>query len=127
MILFGHPHIESERFYFIDTIEQIAKTPSNATLLTKEDSNFIIAKHCQKNNLTYGAYIESIEQMIIYSNLQCAYFIIKNQELLASCQNIANHYLLDGKVLYQMTSQDKIETFATLQIDGLLYEVAIVR
>ena len=127
MILFGHPHIESEKFYLINTIEQIAQTPPNATLLIKEDSYFIVAKHCQNNNLIYGAYIDSIEQMIIYSNLQCAYFIIKEKKLLGSCQDTVNHYLLDGKILYQMTSEDKIETLATMQIDGLLYEAAIVR
>ena len=54
MKIFGHPWIESEKFYAITSIEEIATTPANTLLrLDALEKSLKIAKHCQKNALRY--------------------------------------------------------------------------
>ena len=46
MLLFGHPHVPSEKLYHVSSIEAIAHTPSNACLLFNYDQQVfeLIAK-----------------------------------------------------------------------------------
>jgi len=52
MKIFGHKWIESKKFYKVDNIDDIKKTPSNSIILIdKLKESIEIAIYCNKNSM----------------------------------------------------------------------------
>ncbi|NOQ31588.1 MAG: hypothetical protein GQ570_10750 [Helicobacteraceae bacterium] len=121
MLLFGHPYIKSESFYSITNIEEIKKTPSNATLLIEwSEKNLGLIKHINDNNLSYAIVVTNIKEAIFAENLNAKY-ILTTKELSASIANIATEYLFDAKILTQIESDVQIEVEALKSVDGVIF------
>ena len=119
MLIFNHPLIKSEKFYQINSIEDISHTPSNSIVRFRfSDKNAPLITFCQENGVKCAVDIENITQAILASNLG-ANFLIAPQESAKAIQNIAETYLFDAKIL---AISDDIEQMALLGIDGVIIE-----
>ncbi len=119
MKIFGHEWIESETFYEVFTLEEIAQTPANSLLkLEPLEKSLKIAQHCQKNALRYALLISSIEEAM-FANLLNATYVICKKELAKELMPIAQNYLFDTQVLADIT-KDEIEEMAKIGVDGVI-------
>ena len=119
MKIFGHEWIESEDFYEVFTIEEIAQTPANSLLqLVPLEKSLALAKYCQKNALRYALVISSIEEAI-FANLLNATYVICEKELAKELMPIAQNYLFDTQVLADIV-KDEIEEMAKSGVDGVI-------
>ncbi len=119
MKIFGHEWIESERFYSIEKLEDIAKTPSNSLLrLESLDSSLELAKYCQKNRVRYALEVKSIKEAL-FANLLATTYILCHKELARELMPIAQNYLFDTEVLAYIKEED-IEEMAKIGVDGVI-------
>ena len=121
MKLFGHPWIESELFYRVESEEDIKNTPPNSLVLLKPLSiSLKIAKYCQKNSISYVVEIESIKDAI-FANLLGAKYTLSSKKLAKELMPIAQNYLFDTQVLAKITTDSEIEEMAKSNVDGVKY------
>ena len=119
MKIFGHKWIESELFYSVSSIEEIAQTPSNSLLQLEALSKSLeVAKHCQQNSLRYVLKISSIEEAL-FANLLSASYVICEKELAKQLMPIAQNYLFDTQVLATI-NKNEIEEMAKCGVDGVV-------
>lgn len=119
MKIFGHKWIESELFYEVFTIEDIAKTPPNSLLqLDFLSDSLEVAKYCKANALRYALVVSSIEEAI-FANLLNATYVICEKELAIELMPIAQNYLFDTQILANI-GQDEIEEMARVGVDGVI-------
>jgi len=123
MILIGHALVTYEPFYTIETIEQIAKTPSNAPLLFHFDAK--LCDYCQKNQLVFAVHVKNIQELVLANALGASYFIV-DKSLAINAQKVADDYLFDGKVLLLASDENEIEFIAFNAIDGIIFEKGIL-
>jgi len=119
MKIFGHAWIESEKFYVISSIEEIARTPANSLLLLDALSKSLeLAKHCKTNTLRYALEVSSIEDAM-FANLLNATYVLCEKELAKELMPIAQNYLFDTQVLAYI-EKNEIEEMAKSGIDGVV-------
>lgn len=122
MLLIGHELIPSDPFYRVDTVEQIAKTPSNATLLFHFDP--VLIAYCVAQKVSFALHVKQIKELVLANALGASYFVV-DKTLALHAQKIADDYLFDGKVLLLSNDDNDIEFAASHTIDGILFETAI--
>ena len=119
MLIFNHSLLDSEKFYDIQSIDDISKTPSNSIVrFSFSEKNVELLKFCKDNGISCSIDIKNIEQALIASSLEASYLIVSEQNA-KKIQEVAETYLFDSKVL--VTSKN-IEEFALLGIDGIIIE-----
>ncbi len=122
MKIFGHPWIDSKKFYQVTTKEEINQTPPNSILLLKELKDSIeLALYCQKNSLEYAVRVDSIKDAIFANELD-AKFIISNPKNTITIQPIAQNYLFDSEILAIIEKEEEIENLAQKGIDGVIFK-----
>jgi len=126
MIIIGHPDIPFDPLYYVESIEEIAKTPPNSTLwLGAFDTAKKIAKHCYENHIAYGVMAESVNDALFANALHAKYIVadIESAEIL---QKIAENYLFDAKILVPVSDENEMEIVAINGIDGVIFQDAII-
>ncbi len=127
MLLFGHPHIPSEKLYHVSSIEAIAHTPSNSCLLFNFDPEvFELIEYANGNALAFALDVSTLKEAIIGENLDAKYLLVQDQ-IANDVQKAADTYVFDAKVLVHITDEEKIEAFANEGIDGVIFSEAIVK
>jgi len=127
MLLFGHPHIPSEKLYHIGSIEAIEHTPPNSVLLFSCDEQvFELIEFAKTNGLAFALDISTLTQAIICENLDAKYLLV-NKSLAKSVQTAADTYLFDAKVLVHIEKESGIEEVASEGIDGAILPEAIIK
>jgi hypothetical protein len=122
MILIGHPLVQSEKLYAVSSVEEIKKTPSNATLYVHFQQRYItLIKHCQDHGVSIAIRVKSLMDAIL-SNAFKARFIICEKSLAPKIQRIAENYLFDSKILCIVSTESDIEWCAHHEIDGIIFE-----
>jgi len=117
MLIFNHPLLESEKFYKIDSKEDISNTPPNSIVRFKFSANKSkIIKYCSDNSVPCAVDVVNITEAILASNLGANYIIVSENNV-SSIQKIAETYLFDAKIV--AISED-IEKIALLGIDGII-------
>ncbi len=119
MILIGDKLIPHETITKIFSIEDIAHTEPNSTVLFDYDLELI--KYCHNNSLKSAVIVKTIVELIYVSQFDVAY-IICNKELAQDAQKIADNYLFDAKTLMQVNNSDEIPWVAKNEIDGAIYK-----
>ena len=121
MKIIGHHWIEeSIRFKAVESIEDINKTVANDTLLFNNLSKDIeIIKYADKNSLPFAIKIENIKDVIFAHNLNTNY-IIAPKNIAKIVQDIAQNYLFDAQIFVEISSEEEIEYFAKLGVDGVI-------
>lgn len=127
MLLFGHPYIDFKPFYHIDELDEIELTPANSTLyLHFKEENLDIIRHMQQNHLRFALGAADVSEVILAHNLGATYIVV--DEILAkSAQNVAETYLFDAKILCRLETGNSIEEKAVEGIDGVIFAQAIVK
>ena len=126
MIIIGHPDIPFEPLYYVETIEEIAKTPPNSTLWLGAFSDAKeIAKHCYENHIAYGVMAESVNDAL-FANALHARYILADHSLASKLQKIAENYLFDAKILVPISNESEMEIVAEAGIDGVIFQDAII-
>lgn len=127
MLLFGHRFIESERFYHVFDIDDVANTPPSSKIyLDFSEDNLDIIKYLQQNSVVFALNVKNITQLIFASALGAS-FITVQKSFAKTAQNIAENYLFDAKILVHIKDEDDIEEFAELGIDGVIFSEAIIK
>ncbi len=125
MVILGHPHIPYEPLYYVESEEEIARTPAGATLwLGPYRETVELAKHCHKNALPYGVMAESLTDALL-ANALGARYILASEPLASAVQKAAETYLFDAKVLVPVTEESDMEAVAQAGIDGVIFQEAI--
>lgn len=117
MVVLGHKDIPHENLSLIYSIDQI-KTTQNSTIFFEYDID--IAKHLYQNSIYYGSTANTIEEVIILSNLNAKYVVIENKEFAKEVQQIADNYLFDTKILVKVKEPQELEWTAINKIDGVI-------
>ena len=121
MKIFGHPWIEYETFYSVETIEEIKRTPSNALLHIESLTEYIeLIRYAKENNLAYGLKISEIKEAIFANNLN-AKFLFCSKELATELMSIAQNYLFDTEVIAYISDESEIEEMAKAGVDGVKF------
>ena len=127
MLLFGHRFIESEKFYHINSIEAVDHTPSNSTLfLNFSEKNLDIIEHLRANGIRFALEVKSVTEAVYAENLDAKYIIV-NHVIAKNLQKIAENYLFDAKIIAHCDDEERIEEFAFLGIDGVVFSEAIIK
>lgn len=125
MIIFGHYFIKTEPFYLIKKSEDIAKTPSNSTVVFQFDENSIaLCEYCQKNGVSFAIIADSVKDAIFANALEASY-IISDKILSPKVQKMADSYMFDAKVLLYGSDESDLEWAAESEIDGIIFEKGI--
>lgn len=127
MLLFGHPHIPSEKLYHVSSIKAIENTPSNSCLLFSFDKQvYELIEHARTNSLTFALDVTNLKEAILAENLDAKYLLCQEQTA-NSIQKAADTYVFDAKVLVHIKDEEGIEAFANEGIDGVIFSEAIIK
>ncbi len=127
MLLFGHRFIDSPRFYHIDSVDAISRTPSNSMLyIDFSERNLDIVDHLNLNNLVFGLLCKSLTEAI-YANALQANYIVVDPDIATAVQKAADHYLFDAKILVRTEDESAIASFAEDGVDGLLFPEGVIK
>ncbi|GAB6074593.1 hypothetical protein [Nautilia lithotrophica] len=110
----------NEEFIEVETLEDIKKSPNNATLIFKYcNSSLELYNFCKINNIRYGVIVSDIKELIFCANLGANYIFcdtIKNAKIF---QKIADEYLLDSKIVLFVDNFEEINEIAHYGIDAI--------
>jgi hypothetical protein len=121
MKIFGHPWMESETFYSVESIEEIKRTPPNALLHIESLSEYIeLVSYCQKNSLMYALKISEIKEAIFANNLGAKYLLC-SKDLAKELTPIAQNYLFDTQIIAYITDESEIAEMAKAGVDGVKF------
>ena len=127
MTLFGHPLFSSERFYHIESLEAIAKTPSNSIVaLFFAPQNIDIIVHLRNNKIRFALYVTSTTEAVLAENMNANYLIV-HPKVGQEIQKVADHYMFDAKVLGYIDQEDQLEKLIDIRLDGAIFIEAIVK
>ena len=127
MLLFGHPLLPSERFYHIESIEAIAKTPSNSVIvLFFATQNIDLITHLRNHKIPFGLYVASTTEAVLAENLRANYLIV-HPKVGEEIQKVADHYMFDAKVLGYIDQEEQLEKLIDMRLDGAVFIEAIVK
>lgn len=126
MILIGHPDIPYNPLYYVESVDEIKKSPSGSALWLgsfKESRDLV--KHCFENGIEYAVTAESIKDAVMANSLHARY-IVAPLELAIELQKIAETYLFDAKILVPINDENEIERVAKEGVDGVIFSAAII-
>ncbi|MDQ1298951.1 MAG: hypothetical protein QG558_1490 [Campylobacterota bacterium] len=127
MILFGHPLFSSERFYHIESLEAIAKTPSNSVIaLFFTPQNIDLIAHLRNNKIRFAVYVASTTEAVLAENMNANYLLV-HPKVAQEIQKVADHYLFDAKVLGYIDQEEQLERLIDMRLDGAVFIEAIVK
>jgi hypothetical protein len=127
MLLFGHPLFSSERFYHIESLEAIAKTPSNSIIaLFFAPHNIDLIVHLRKNKIRFALYVASTTEAVLAENMNANYLIV-HPKVGQEIQQVADHYMFDAKVLGYIDQEEQLEKLIEVRLDGAIFIEAIVK
>ena len=124
MILIGHPDVQSQFFYRVDTIEHIASTPSQSVILF--DYQVSLCQYCKENSITMAIHVRHIKELMLAHALGAS-FLVVDKALAIHAQKIADDYLFDSKILLLGHDDEEIEFAALNGVDGILFNDGIIR
>ena len=127
MLLFGHPLLSSERFYHIETLEAIAKTPSNSIIaLFFTHENLDLITYLASNKIRFALYVATITEAVLAENMNATYLLV-HPKVGQEIQKVAEHYMFDAKVLGYIEQEDQLEKLIEMRLDGAVFIEAIVK
>jgi len=121
MKIFGHPWIESKKFYRVYNIEEIQSLEvGGIALLEPLMESIELAKYCLKHSIEYVIPVGTIKEAIFANELGATYVICK-EESGFMIQPIAQHYLFDTQLLILISDEKEITKLALQGMDGVVF------
>jgi hypothetical protein len=125
MIVIGHQYFRGEPLYRINSIEDVQKTPSNSTTLVKfSPENLSLIHHLSENSISTAFEVSSITETVLSENYGASHIIVP-QELAKDVQEMADNYLFNAKIFIVVNSDEELEKFAKIGVDGAIFEGGI--
>lgn len=125
MILIGHPYIPFAAFEKITSIDDVAHTSVQATVVCDFGKEQVALCHyLRENAVTFALYVEGVKDVVLASALGAS-FIICDKSLVEEAQKIADDYLFDAKILLQSDDEADIVYAAKKSIDGILFDKGV--
>jgi len=125
MIILGHPEIPFAPLFYVESVDEIAHTPPNATLwLGPYRQAVTLARHCQEHDLPYGVMAENPTDALKANALRARY-ILAEMPLAQTIQKMAETYLFDAKILVPIHEEREMTAVAEAGIDGVIFQAAI--
>jgi len=125
MLIIGHSEVEYKPFYFIKSVDDIAVTPPNSTVVFEYSKNTLeLMKHCRQNSVNFALICDELKDVLL-ANANETSFIICDKLIAKDAQNLANEYMFDAKILLYSTDEGELLESAKDSIDGLIFENAI--
>ena len=140
MLIFGHEAIACEGFALVRNVREIVGVNANQIVYfyERDDVDFCLSKHCHEEKVRYAVASDSLVRFLIYAQLQASFVLVdshveslihkehspaqERQESSAKrIHALADHYLLDTKVLLIIKEEKEIEPAALLGIDGVIF------
>ncbi len=124
MKIIGHPWIQSERFIRVDSVEAIRKSPASSVLyfeilLASVD----LITYCRNEGLPFAVSVTDIKTAILAHGMGARYLVC-GTDIVQKIQNVAQQYLFDTEILIPISSEDEIEVYAAMGIDGAIFPSA---
>lgn len=119
MIIIGHELLACEDLFVVSNIEDINKTKANSTIIFKYNEE--ILKYASSNSILFAVIVNNIKEAVLCNSLEAKY-IICDQNIAKSIQDIAENYMFDSKILTIIKDESQIEEIAILGIDGVIYK-----
>ncbi len=120
MIIIGHKHIPCESFKSITTTKEIHKTSQILWFYDSLENGFGLAKKCAESNIAFSVHISNITNCLLYASFNPKYLLISQNA--KTYQKIAEHYLLDSKILQIIKNESTIQNVAKKGIDGVIFK-----
>ncbi len=125
MVILGHPDIPFEPLYFVESLEEIERTPPNATLwLGAWQEAKELAKHCSAQRLPFAVMAQNATEAAL-ANALGARYILAEFTLAESLQKLADHYLFDAKIVVPIHQEEEMASALASGIDGVIFQDAI--
>jgi hypothetical protein len=118
MVVIGHQDIPYESVDFINSIDDIRDTKSNSTIFF--DYDITVIRHLHDNDIEFGVVVDTLEEVVIVSNLGAKYIVIDDKDFAKQVQDIADNYLYDSKILVKANNTSEIEWSVLNKIDGVI-------
>jgi len=119
MLILEKP-FNNEEFIEVETIEDIKKSPDNATLIFKYcNSSLELYNFCKINNIPYGVVVSDIKELIFSANLGAKYIFCDTINNAKKFQKIADEYLLDSKIVLFVDNFEQINEIVHYGIDAI--------
>ncbi len=126
MVILGHPDIPFAPLHYVESVEEIAKTPAGSVLwLGPYGQAKSLARHCFDHRLPYAVMAESLADAL-KANALGARYILAPETLAPAIQKAADHYLFDAKILLPVEEEAQMEKAARDGIDGVIFPTAII-
>jgi hypothetical protein len=126
MIILGHPDIPFQPLHYVESVEEISRTPSGVVLwLGPYAQAKEIAKHCRQNRIAYAVMAESLIDALLANALHATY-ILAQMPLATQLQKMAETYLFDAKIIVPIDEEIEMAAIAQAGIDGVIFQEAIV-
>lgn len=128
MKIIGHPLIPHQDFSNIKTIQDISHVLPNAMIWWEalKDKDCALARFCQENQIPYAVEIQSLRELLIYTNLEAKYLIASKKSILPF-QSILKEYVLDSLLLCKISKESEMENLALQGIDGVIFESLLLK
>ncbi len=125
MKIIGHPWIESECFVTVDSMEKIVGSPAGSILLFNNlGASIELLHYCQREGLPFALRAGEVKTALFAHALNARY-IIAERETAEAIQKLAQHYLFDTQILVEISDESEIETYAEMDLDGVIFPAAI--
>jgi nicotinate-nucleotide pyrophosphorylase len=118
VIVIGHKLYSRESLYRVLKVSDIGKTPPNSTLYSSFEVSLL--QHYRDNSLSFAVEISTITEAILSENYGATYIVVDGA-IAEELQKIADNYLFDSKIVVKVESDEELEKFAKLGIDGVIY------
>lgn len=124
MIIIGHDEVEFKPFYWIKSVDDIAKTPPNsAVIFSKNNQNYQeLIKHCKKNSVLFANEVKNQNDALVCLANGVSFLVTSDKKLAKKLQDIVNNYLLDAKILLRLEDEEEMSSVAKLGIDGVIFK-----
>ena len=127
MLIFGHRFIQNSNFYHIQSIGAILNSPPSSIIyLDFDEKNLDIINHLKDNKIPFSLNVKNITEIIYASSLEASFIIVQNH-LAKTANDLANNYLFDAKILVHIEDEVEIEKMATIGVDGVIFNNAIIK
>lgn len=127
MKIIGHPYIPHQDFSKIKTLQDIDYVLPDTMIWweASQDRDYGLARFCQENQIPYAVEIQSLKELLIYTNLDAKY-LIASKESASSFQAILKEYVLDSLLLCKINQESEIEKLALEGIDGVIFQSLLI-
>ena len=116
MVILGDDYFCDENMFKIENEEDIKNTPPNSCVYLESFSKSLCL-HLKENDIAYACFSSVVSDVLILEKLNAKY-IICDDNIAKRCQEMADNYLFDAKIIMKAKSLKRIEYIAGLGLDG---------